>query len=82
LVHLLCLPLPFLTSKTVSILILEHASLYYALSSKPDLDKALDRAYSQYRVSNTYNAVIEQFSAPPETYSILQFTEFILRYRL
>ena len=43
---------------------------------------ALDRAYSQYRASNTHNAVIEQFSAPSETYSISQFTEFILGYCL
>jgi hypothetical protein len=66
----------------VSILILEHASLYYASSSKPTLDQALDGAYSQYKASNIHNAVIEQFPAAPQTYSILQFTEFILRYRL
>jgi hypothetical protein len=48
----------------------------------PTLDHALDRAYSQYRASNTHNAVIEQFSAAPQTYSILQFTEFMLGYRL
>jgi hypothetical protein len=66
----------------VLILILEHASLYYASSSRPALNEALDRAHSQYRASNTYNAIIEQFSAPSKTYSILQFVEFILKYRL
>jgi hypothetical protein len=66
----------------VSILVLEHASLYYASSSKPPLDQALDRAYSQYNVSITHSLVTEQFSASPQTYSILQFTEFILNHRL
>src|SRR6266850_3095452 len=78
----LYLPLQSLTSKIVSILILEHAALYYASSSRPDLDEALDRAYSQYRASNTHSAIMEQFSVPPETYSISQLTEFILENRL
>jgi hypothetical protein len=68
--------------KIVLILILEHASLYYASSSRPALNEALNRAHSQYRASNTYDAVIEQFSAPPTTYSILQYVDFILEYRL
>jgi hypothetical protein len=42
----------------------------------------LDKAYSQYMASNTHDAVIKQLSAPPETYSILQFTEFILGHHL
>jgi hypothetical protein len=66
----------------VSILILEHATLYYASSSIPTFDQAFDRACFQYRASNTHNVVIEQFSAAPQTYSILQFTEFILGHRL
>jgi hypothetical protein len=69
-------------SKIVSILILEHASLYYASSSRPTLDQALDRAYAQYMASDIYNAVIQQFSAPFQTYSSLQFSYFILSYRL
>ena len=56
----------------VSILILEHASLSYASSLRPDLDEALDRAYSQYRASNTHDAVIEKFSAPPVIQSDLE----------
>ena len=79
---LLCLSLPSLTSKIVSILILEHATLYYASSSTPTLNQALDWACSQYRASNTHDLVIEQFSASPLTYNILQLTEFILRNRL
>jgi hypothetical protein len=74
--------LPALTSKIVSILILEHTSLYEASSSRPTLNQALDRAYSQYRAFNTHNAVISQFSAAPQTYSIIQFTEFILGHHL
>jgi hypothetical protein len=66
----------------VSIVILEHASLYYHSSSRPTLDQALDRAYAQYGASKTYDAVIQQFSAPSQTYSVLQFTDFILKYRL
>jgi septin family protein len=71
-----------LCDTTETILILECASLDYASSPRADLNEALDMAYSQYRASNTHNAIIEQFSAPPETYSILQFTEFILGNRL
>ena len=66
----------------MSILILEHASLYYASSSGPDLNEALDMAYSRYRASETHTAVTEQFSAPSETYTISQFTMFILDNRL
>jgi hypothetical protein len=66
----------------VSIIILEHASLYYASLSRPTLDQALDRAYAQYMASNTHNAVIQQFSASSQTYSVLQLTDFILKYRL
>jgi hypothetical protein len=68
--------------KIVSILILEHASLYYASPSKPNLDDALDGAYSQYIASNTHYTIMQQFSAPFKAYPILQFTEFILTYCL
>ena len=64
------------------ILILEHATIYHASSSMPTLDQALNCACSQYRASNTHNAVIKQFSAAPQTYSLLQFTEFILGHHL
>jgi hypothetical protein len=66
----------------VSILILEHASLYHASSSRPALDKALDRAYSQYKESNIHNIVKEHFFASHGTYLPSQFMEFILEYRL
>jgi hypothetical protein len=71
-----------LTFNIVSIIILDHTTLFYASSSRPTLEQALDMAYSQYRASNTHNAVMKQFSAPPQTYSILKFIEFILKYRL
>jgi hypothetical protein len=48
---------------------------------KPTGDQALDQAYSHYCVSDIHKKVIEQFSAPPEEYSVLQFIEFILRNR-
>jgi len=72
----------FLTSKIVSILILDRASLFLASPSRPTLDDALGHACSQYESSDTHNAVKEQFSLPHKRYSILQFTEFVLRHRL
>jgi hypothetical protein len=66
----------------VALLILDHASLYFASSLNPRLEDALDNAYSQYISSKTHDAVQKQFSASPEEYSILQFTEFILEHRL
>jgi len=61
----------------VIILILEYGSL-----SKKNSNEALDKAYFQYISSNTHNAVQECFLASPNQYSILQFTEFILKHRL
>jgi hypothetical protein len=48
----------------------------------PSVKDALDNAYSQYLSSDAHNAVQRQFSASAQEYSISQFTEFILQYRL
>jgi len=64
------------------ILILDDACLFYASRSEPDLNAALDRAYSRYMTSNTHIAIMGEFSAPAVEYSIPQFTEFILAHRL
>ena len=66
----------------MAILILDHTCLFHASSSRPSVDEALDRAYSQYQASKTYDAVIRQFDAPFNKYSVLHFTEFILNHRL
>ena len=58
-------------------LILEYASLL-----KKNSTEALDKAYSQYIYSDTHNAVQECFLASFNQYSILQFTEFILKHHL
>jgi hypothetical protein len=50
--------------------------------SQPTRDGALDQAYSQYCASDIYVKIMMQFPAPPNKYSILQFTEFILKHRL
>ena len=76
------MPVYFLTSEIVTVLILDHAALLYASPSRPTLDDALDQAYSQYELSDTHNAAKEQFSLPPKEYSILEFTEFILSHRI
>jgi hypothetical protein len=65
----------------VTILILEHACLFYVSLSKPSVDEALDKAFSQYQASDAHNAVIRQFLAAPNEYSIEKFTEFIYKYR-
>jgi hypothetical protein len=77
-----CLPLQFLTSKIVTILILENACLSYTSQSRPTRDEALDQAYSQYCASDIHIDLAMQFSASPKEYSIPQFTEFILKHRL
>ena len=64
------------------ILILDCASLFYASRSRPTLEEALDQAYSQYKSSDTHNAVKEQFSLPIQEYSISQLEEFVLSHRL
>ena len=76
------MPLYFLTSEIVTVLILDHAALLYASPSPPTLDDALDQAYSQYGSSDTHNAAKEQFSLSPKEYSILEFTEFVLSHRI
>ena len=81
LVHFCFVHLYFLTSKIVTLLILNRTSLLYASPSRPTLDNALDQACSQYISSDTHNAVKEQFLLPPKQYSILQFTKFVLSHR-
>ena len=78
----MCVHLYFLTLQIASILILHHASILYASTSRPSLEDALDQAYSLYKSSNTHNVLKEQFSLRPEQYSILQFTEFVLSHPL
>jgi hypothetical protein len=74
--------LQILTSEVVILLILEHACLSYASQSIPSSDEALVQAYSRYCASGVHNEVTTQFNAPPQGYSIHQFTEFILKHRL
>jgi hypothetical protein len=81
LVYLYSLFLWFLTHKIVIILILEHASLFYASSSKQSYNEALERGYSQLMASNTYNALVEQFPTHQKS-STTQVIEFILNHRL
>ena len=76
------MPLYFLTFEIATVLILDHAALFYASPSRPTLRDALDQAYSKYESSDTHNAVKEQFSLSPNQYSMLQFTEFVLSRRL
>jgi hypothetical protein len=61
---------------------MEYACLFYASSTRPTIDEALDKACSQYLASSTHDAVISHFLAPFEEYSIVQFTEFICNHRL
>jgi len=65
----------------VTILILEHACLFHASSSKPSPKEALDRAYARFIDSNTYSALIEQFPAYQD-YTTSQLVGFILNHRL
>jgi hypothetical protein len=64
------------------ILILEYACRYFASQSKPTRNQALDQAYSRYCASDIHIEVIKQFTATLNKYSILQFTEFLLKHRL
>jgi hypothetical protein len=84
LVHFYFLPLQALTSNIVTILILEHACLFYASLSRPTLKNAVERAYDRYTASGTdvHDAVRKHFPAPPQEYSISEFTDFILDHRL
>ena len=66
----------------MTILILDRASIIYALPSRLTLDDALDQACSQYKSSDTHTAVKEQFLLPVKEYSISQFTKFVLSHRL
>jgi hypothetical protein len=65
----------------VTILILEHASLFYVSLSQPTFDKAFDKAYSRYQAANIHPKVIKQFSGTPREYSVQQLIEFILSHR-
>ena len=76
------MPVYFLTSEIVTVLILDHTALLYASPSLPTLDDALDQAYSQFESSDTHTAAKEQFSLSPKEYSILEFTEFVLSHRI
>jgi hypothetical protein len=69
-------------SRTATLLILEYACRFYTSQPQPNSDEALAEAYSQYKASNTHTAVTKWFSAPRIHYSILEFTEFILKHRL
>ena len=62
------------------ILILYHASLFHASSSKPTLKQALDEAYSQYVASDIHNEINAQFTVHSYNYSVLHITEFILQH--
>jgi hypothetical protein len=66
----------------VIILILENACLYYASHPKLTQAEALDQAYSQYCASGVHDEVIKQFFDMPGEYSVLQFTDFLLKHRL
>jgi hypothetical protein len=61
---------------------MDYACQFHASSTRPAINEALDKACSQYLASSTHDAVISQFLAPFEEYSIEQFTEFILNHRL
>lgn len=78
LVHFRSLPLPFLTSKIGTILILNFVSYFFASSEHPTLNEALDKACSRYVSSDAHSAVKGQFLLSPKQHSIQQFTEFIL----
>jgi hypothetical protein len=61
---------------------LERASIFYASPSSPTLPESLDNTYSHYVSSNTHIVVKQDFSLPPNHYSITDLTEFVLRHRL
>ena len=71
-----------LTSRIVTIMILESACRFRV--SFPDLTraKALDMAYSRCKESGTHKVLKKQFPGSPNQYSIPQFTEFIFQHRL
>jgi len=64
-----------------TILILEHACLFYASSSRPTPMGALVRACFQYYTSDV-NSTITQFTAFLQEYSVSYFTRFILEHRI
>jgi hypothetical protein len=66
----------------VTILILDHAGLSYASSSKLTLDTVLKKACAQLMASHVLDEIVNQFTAPPQEYSISHFKEFIVRHRL
>jgi hypothetical protein len=66
----------------VTLLILDHAGLSYASSSKPTLKKVLKKACAQFMASHVLDEIVNQFTAPPQEYSMSQFREFIVQHRL
>jgi len=68
-------------SMIVTILILNHTTLSYALSPRPTLEMAFNEACSQYMASFVHNEISRQFTEHSYKYSILHFTEFILQHR-
>jgi hypothetical protein len=65
----------------VTILILEYACILHASSSMPPYKEALEKACSQYTMSDAHNALRVQFPLS-QVYSISQVTDFILKYHL
>ena len=66
----------------MTILILDHAGLSYASSSKPTLNMVVTNACAQFMASHVLDEIVNQFTAPPQEYSISEFTDFILDHRL
>jgi hypothetical protein len=64
------------------IVIIEHACLLFTSQHGLTRDEAVDIAYDRYKSSGFHTEVTTQFPASPVQYTILQFTEFILKHRL
>ena len=68
--------------KTATVLILEYATIRIASPSRPTRQEVLDEACSRFISSNAHNVVHQEFVLSTESYSALQFTEFVLAHRL
>ena len=77
----LLLPLQFLTSKIVAIIIVDCACLLYASASRPPYKEALHMACFRYLYSDTQNAIKVRFPSPGQ-YSSSDITDFVLANRL
>ena len=53
----------------VTVLILEYATILFASPSHPSRKKALDKACSQFIISNTHTTVNRLFLLSPKPYS-------------